>query len=79
MLYYLLCGKRVYDFPPEIQNQLLMILQEKPVPIRLRRANVPAELAAIIDRALAREPEDRFTDVRAMREALHPFASPSAI
>ncbi len=79
MLYYLLCGKKVYDFPPEIQNQLLMILQEKPVPIRSRRANVPAELAAIIDRGLAREPEDRFADVRAMREALQPFASPSAI
>jgi serine/threonine-protein kinase len=78
MLYYLLTGKKVYDFPPEIQNQLLMILQEAPIPIRTRRSEVPAELAAVIDRALARVPEDRFTDVKAMREALQPFALPSA-
>jgi serine/threonine protein kinase len=79
MLYYLLTGKKVYDFPPEIQNQLLMILQEAPIPIRSRRAEIPAELAAIIDRALARAPEERFPDVRTMREALQPFAAPSAI
>ena len=79
MLYYLLCGKKIYDFPPEIQNQLLMILQENPVPIRSRRADIPAELAAIIDRALARAPEDRFTDVKAMRDVLLSFASPTSI
>ena len=79
MLYYLLTGKKVYDFPPEIQNQLLMILQEDPIPIRSRRAEIPAELAAIVDRALARAPEERFTDVKAMRAALLPFASPTAI
>jgi eukaryotic-like serine/threonine-protein kinase len=79
MLYYLLTGKKVYDFPPEIQNQLLMILQEDPIPIRSRRAEIPAELAAIVERALARAPEDRFPDVRTMREALQPFAAPSAI
>ena len=27
MLYYLLTGRKVYDFPPEIQRQLLMVLQ----------------------------------------------------
>jgi eukaryotic-like serine/threonine-protein kinase len=79
LLYFLLTGRKVYDFPPEIQNQLLMILQEKPIPVRDRRDDVPAALAAVIDRALARAPEDRFADVRAMREALEPFASPSAL
>jgi serine/threonine-protein kinase len=75
MLYYLLTGKKVYDFPPQLQRQLLMVLQEDPVPIRDRRAEIPAELAAIIHRTLARKPEDRFPDVRAMREALRPFAA----
>jgi eukaryotic-like serine/threonine-protein kinase len=79
MLYFLLCGQKIYDFPREIQNQLLMILQEKPVPIQSRRADIPSELAAIVDRALARAPEERFENVRAMRDALQPFASPSAI
>ncbi len=79
LLYFLLTSKKVYDFPAELQNQLLMILQEKPVPIRERRAGIPAELAAIIDRALERSPENRFADVRAMRNALAPFAAPSAL
>ena len=76
MLYYLLCGKKVYDFPPEIQNQLLMILQDKPVPIP-RRADVPGELAAIIDRALARCPQI-VSRMSGQCEALQPFASSSA-
>ncbi len=54
MLYYLLTGKKVYDFPAEIQRQLLMVLQDEPVPIRDRRAEIPAELSAIVHRALAR-------------------------
>ena len=56
MLYYLLTGKKVYDFPAEIQRQLLMVLRDEPVPIRKHRADVPAEVAAIIHRALARLP-----------------------
>ena len=78
LLYFLLTGRKVYDFPREIQNQLLMILQEKPIPVRARREDIPAELAAIIDRALERTPEDRFPDVGAMRDALKPFAARSA-
>jgi serine/threonine-protein kinase len=79
MLYYLLTGKKVYDFPREIQRQLLMVLQEEPIPIRGRRLEIPDDLAAIVHRALARAPEGRFTDVRAMRQALEPFVAPAAI
>lgn len=78
MLNYLLTGKKVYDFPAEIQRQLLMVLQDEPVPIRDRLGEIPAELAAIVHRALARAPEDRFADVRAFSDALRPFAAPPA-
>lgn len=78
LLYYLLTGAKVYDFPSEVQRQILMILQERPVPIQARRADIPDELAAIVHRGLARAPGDRFPDVRAMREALRPFAAPGA-
>jgi len=40
-----------------------------------RRPEVPKELEAAILRALAKDPEDRYPDVRAMAEALAPFAS----
>jgi serine/threonine-protein kinase len=69
-LYQLLTGQYIYDLPPQIQDQLLVILQEDPVPIRSRRSAIPKGLAAVIHRALAREPRDRFPDVRAMHNAL---------
>jgi serine/threonine-protein kinase len=78
MLYYLLTAEKVYHFPSEVQRQILMILQDAPVPIRERRPDVPAELAAIIHQALSRAPEERFPDVRAMREALRPFSAPAS-
>jgi serine/threonine protein kinase len=69
-LYYLLTGRKPYDFPASVPEQLLMILQQDPVPIRNRRADVPEGLAAIVHRALARDPADRFPDIEAFRAAL---------
>jgi serine/threonine-protein kinase len=74
-LYYLLTGRRVYDFPTEVEQQLLMILQSDPLPIRTRRKEIPARLADVIHRALARKPANRFADVEALRQDLLPFAS----
>ena len=72
-LYWLLTGRYVYDLPRGLSNQILMVLQEAPVPIRSRRPDIPASLAAVIDRSLAREPEQRFADAKDMRRALLPF------
>jgi serine/threonine-protein kinase len=72
-LYKLLSGRFIYDFPPQDEKRLLMILQDRPIPIESRRPEIPAELAAIIHRALAKDPKDRFADVRAMRKALLKF------
>jgi serine/threonine-protein kinase len=73
-LYNLLTGAYVHNLPAEFHNQILVVLQDDPVPIRDRRADLPAGLAAAIHRALAREPAERFPDVAAFREALRPFA-----
>ncbi|CAN5782182.1 hypothetical protein BH23PLA1_BH23PLA1_24770 [soil metagenome] len=75
-LYTLLTGEKIHDFPPRPELQLLMILQEDPVPIRSRRADIPEELAALIHRSLARDPAKRFPDVEAMRAALLTFGRP---
>jgi serine/threonine-protein kinase len=69
-LYNLLTGQHVHDFPASFQERLLLILNEKAVPIRSRRPAVPEELARVIHRALAKEPGERFADVREMRQAL---------
>jgi serine/threonine-protein kinase len=71
-LYNLLTDRYIYDFPGRLELKLLKILQDDPVPIQARRAEIPKDLAAVIHRALAREPGDRFADARAMRAALRP-------
>jgi serine/threonine-protein kinase len=70
-LYYLLTKQYAYDLPPrDVPKQLLMILQQPPVPIEQRRADLPPALMAAIHRALARSPADRFADAVAFRQAL---------
>jgi serine/threonine-protein kinase len=73
-LYYLLTGMYPFDLPADKQQCLLTILQDDPVPIQTRRADLPQELAAIVHRALAKDPAKRFRDVQALRKALLPFA-----
>lgn len=73
LLYNLLTDRYIHDFPPSIQQKLLMIMQCDPEPILSRRPELPKELAAIIHRALAREPEKRFPDVKAFRKQLLKF------
>jgi eukaryotic-like serine/threonine-protein kinase len=72
-LYWLLTGRTIYDLPRGLSKQILMVLQDAPVPIRSRRQDLPAGLAAVIDRSLAREPEQRFAGAKDMRRALLPF------
>jgi serine/threonine-protein kinase len=69
-LYNLLTGHFVYDLPKRPKDQILQVLQEDPVPIRSRRPDLSAELAAVIHRGLAREPAARFPDAEALRRAL---------
>jgi eukaryotic-like serine/threonine-protein kinase len=73
-LYNLLTGQLLFDFPKTSSQQFAQILQDDPVPIRQRRADLPEELAAVIHKALAKAPEARFSDVRTFRTMLMPFA-----
>jgi serine/threonine-protein kinase len=76
-LYFLLTAKPPYEPASSTQEHYRRILQEEPVPITQRRADLPPELTSIIHRALAREPEQRFADVVAMRQALESFRNTS--
>ena len=55
---------------------LVKHLSEIPKPVRESRPDVPTALAAVIDRALAKKPEDRWPSAGAFREALNPPAAP---
>jgi serine/threonine-protein kinase len=73
-LYTLLTDELVYDMPESSNEQLLTVLEEEPVSIRKRRRDLPANLAAIVHRMMARNPADRFPEIHLARKALTRFA-----
>jgi len=60
-LYHLLTGKFPYRFDPK-RDPIDIILNENPVPIRDRLPGLAKEIATTIDKALVRNPKDRFPD-----------------
>jgi len=73
-LYYLLTACHVFDFKDvPSQSRLAMVLCDDPVPVGKRRAGIPKGLAKAIHRALEKDPQRRFADAAAFRDALLPF------
>ena len=71
-LYYLLADNYPRRFEPD-QDPLTTILHEDIVPIQ-EWIELPSNLADAIHRALARQPEDRFSSANQMYQALLPYA-----
>ena len=69
-LYFLLTGQYAYDFGKEAGVRLVQLLTEDPIPIRSRRNDIPESLAAVIHRAMNREPRRRFPTIEYFRKAL---------
>ena len=66
---YLLTGKPIFD--AETVGQYVMAHQTlDPVPPSRRNPDVPADLEAVLLRALRKVPEERLADAREMRAAL---------
>lgn len=53
------------------------IARDKPVPIEHLRPDLPAALVAVVDQALAADPDQRFPTAAALAGALAPWANPS--
>ncbi|MBC8869042.1 MAG: serine/threonine protein kinase [Planctomycetes bacterium] len=76
-LYKLLSGEAPfggerYNTPAK---KLVALTSEAPTPIQERRDEVPPELAAVLHRMLARDPDDRYPDPAAVASALAPFVA----
>jgi serine/threonine-protein kinase len=71
--YYLLAGATPHDFALE-KDPFAVVLEEDPQPLAQRCPEVPAGLAEIIHRSLARAPEKRFASAAEMRKLLLPYA-----
>jgi len=74
-LYTLLTGHFIRNLAGHLAAKVDQILSRDPVPIRERRADLSQELAAVIHRALEREPRRRYPSVAHFRRILRPFAS----
>jgi len=72
ILYELLTGTEPYQGDAA---RVIAAIAADPVPLpRTRRADIPEELERVIMHALEKDPRKRFADVRALAQALAPFA-----
>ena len=69
VVYECLAGKPPFHHP--LESQVLQLHQRAPVPrVSGVRSNVPPALSAVVHRALAKDPGERWQTAAAMREAL---------
>ncbi|MCH7739192.1 MAG: protein kinase, partial [Chloroflexi bacterium] len=69
VLYQMLTGELVFDAPTPLAV-LRMHIDEAPTPVRELRGDIPPAIAAVVMRALRKDPDDRFQTAAEMAEAL---------
>lgn len=73
ILYELLTGRPPFNSDSTFADLLLKIAMGEPEPLTDLRPDVPAELAAVVRRAFARDPNDRYASAFELSEALAPW------
>jgi formylglycine-generating enzyme required for sulfatase activity/dienelactone hydrolase/predicted Ser/Thr protein kinase len=69
VLYELLAGRRPFTANSAL-GLITSILRDQPPPLRSVRPSVPPSVQAIVDRCLAKDPEARYADARALKADL---------
>ena len=74
MLYHVLCGRRPYHdtHPREI---LAKVVKGPPIPLEEMTYDLPPDLLAIVDKAMARDPSQRYRSAEEMAEELRRFTA----
>lgn len=77
ILHELICGERPFkgETPMAI---LASVVSDIPPPLSTMKPAVPAELKAVVQRCLDKDPAKRFPSVAALAHALEPFAGPDS-
>ncbi len=70
--YSLLTGKLAIDLSKDgsVNDTIRAIFEQPPIPLRQRAPHIPQQVCEIIDRALAKDPAQRWQSAGAMRNAL---------
>jgi len=76
VLYRMVTGHRPFD-ADALARVCVQVLSGDFVPVTSRRPDVPAALAAAIERCLRVEPAERYADIAELAAALAPFAGPA--
>ncbi|HVR28025.1 MAG TPA: protein kinase, partial [Thermoanaerobaculia bacterium] len=63
LLYELATGERPFERPTTPES-LTAVIREEPEPLRTKNASVPAQLGWIVERCLAKDPNDRYASTR---------------
>ncbi|HEX5660850.1 MAG TPA: serine/threonine-protein kinase, partial [Polyangiales bacterium] len=74
ILYESLAGRAPYGNARSFTEQAILFATEQPEPRTALRSELPGALARIVERAIAKEREQRWPSLQAMAEALQPFA-----
>jgi len=77
VMYELLSGQRVFGGVSYAET-LYKLIHEPHTPLREKGLGIPDDLSDVIDRALAKQPEDRFDDAADMASALRWLGQPAA-
>lgn len=78
-LYFMLTGQVLFPKKKGRAAKLEAHWNEQPQPIRQLKPDVPVEVAQIVERLLAKEPEQRYSTAREVAFALKPFARPRRV
>jgi serine/threonine-protein kinase len=73
ILYVALTGRPPFE-AEHVQGIVLAVMTEEPRPPRSLNPAIPENLELVIQRAMAKEPEDRYQSMAELRAALEPFA-----
>ncbi len=75
IMYHMLSGKTPFGGADvAVQTLFLQVVNE--LPPHIEREDIPAEVLALLDKALSKDPHDRFPDMRTMGAALELLAPP---
>jgi hypothetical protein len=69
-LYLMLTGRLIRDFSKNLNEAIRQVLSESPISILERGVSIPGRLAAVVDKALSIEPQNRYPAAGVFRDAL---------